>query len=160
MRNFWSKFSVILACRISWHHRCSRKSLWVLANPEMKCSIKFQMARSDEFLRWMWGETNWNFSLTSLINFLSTLGHSSVLNLCLSRGCGVYGTLSSIQFMFAFSIFLHEWCLNHNGRTPIYICYLFWMWSETVLFYRYKFSLSNPLSWGRQDWWFLTARIG
>ena len=76
MRNCRSNFSVRLACGRSWHHRFSGKSLWVLANPEIKCPLKVQMDCSAEFLRWVWVGTNWNFLFTSLIKFLSTLGHS------------------------------------------------------------------------------------
>ena len=50
MHNFWSKLSLRLTCGRSQHHRCSGNSVWVLANPEIKCSLKFRMARSTEFM--------------------------------------------------------------------------------------------------------------
>ena len=78
MRDFRSKLSVRLAYGRSQHHICSKKSLWILDNPEMKCYLKFQIARSAEFLRWMWGGTNWNFSFISLIKVLITLVHRAV----------------------------------------------------------------------------------
>ena len=34
------------------------------------------------------------------------------------------------------------------------------MWLKTVLFDQFKLSLSNPLSWGIQDWCLLTESIG
>ena len=83
-----------------------------------------------------------------------------VSNLFWLIGCVVYGTLSSIKFPFAFSKVPHEWCLNHDVRPPIYSFCLCWMWLETFLFDWCTFSLSNTLSWGRQDWCLLTVRIG
>ena len=74
MRNFPSKFSVRLACWRSQHHRCSSKSLWVLASQAIKWSLKVWMDRPAEFLRWILGGTDWNFSFTSLIKVLNTLG--------------------------------------------------------------------------------------
>ena len=77
-----SGVSLVWDWRVSiLHHGSSGKTLCVLASLAMKWSLKGQMARSDEFLLWMWGGTNWNFSFTSLINFLITLGNS------LSRMC-------------------------------------------------------------------------
>ena len=166
MRGFQSKLSVRLACGKSRHHRCSGNSLWVLANLAMKCSLTFRMARSAEFIQWMWGGTNWNLSFTSVIKGFSTLVHS------LSRMCGLgfkpllVKSLWSLwysvfnQVLFEFSKVLHEWSLNHNGRSPKYIYCLCWMWLEAVLFDECKFSLSNPLSWGKQYWCLMTTRIG
>ena len=147
MCNFRSKLSMRLTCGRTQHHKCSGKSLWVLDNLEMKCSLKFRMARSAEFLRWMWGGTNWN---SNLLVFKSLL---------VKRLWSLwYAVFNSNPF--AFSKVPHEWCLNHNGRLPIYIYWVFWMWLETVLFSWCKFSLSNPLYWRRQYWCLLTARMG
>ena len=50
MHNFRSKFIARLACGRSRHHRFTGKYLWILNNPEMKCSLKVRMACSDDFL--------------------------------------------------------------------------------------------------------------
>ena len=71
-----NKLSVRMACEISRHQIWSGKSLWLLESPAMKCSLKFLIARSAEFLLWMWGRNSWNYLLTSLIKIIRTFGHS------------------------------------------------------------------------------------
>ena len=153
MRNCRIRLSLRLACGRSWHHRFSVMSLWVLANTKMKCSLKFQMACSAELLWWVLGGTNWIFSFTSLITFLSTFWHS-LSRMCrlgfklllVKRLCSLwYGVFNSSHVHISKAPY--EWCLNHNGRPPIYIFFLFWMWLENLQFDKCKISLSNPLSW-------------
>ena len=100
MQNFRSKLSMRMACGISRHHIWIGKYLWVLESPAMKWSLKVLMARSNEFLQWMWGRTNWNFSFTSLMNFLRTFGHS------LSRifRCGLKPLLVNNLWSFLYAV--------------------------------------------------------
>ena len=126
MQDYWRKLSVRTACRIIWHQRWSGKSLWVLESYAMKCSLKVLIARSAEFLRWMWGRTSWNCSFTSVINFLEHLDtHCPVYEgvvsaLCWSRGCGVFGTLLWDPSLVLSWGVQRGLCLIQSGKRQVY----------------------------------------
>ena len=166
MRGFCSKFSVRLACGRIRHHRWSGKSYWVLPSPAIKYSLKVQMTRYAEFLWWMCGGTNWNILLTYLMKVLITLVHS------LSRMCrlGFKPLLVNMLWSFWSAVFKsspdivfigYAWMvLESCVMIPVYNCCPCWMELGTFLFSLCKIFLSNPLSWGKQDWCLLTAWIG
>ena len=74
-RKGFSIFKVIVACRISQHHRYIWEQVFVLYRPAMKWSFHVLMARSTAFIRWICCGTNW-YSISFCLLFLEA-------NLCL-----------------------------------------------------------------------------
>ena len=121
MRYCRSTLIVRMACGRSHHHIWSGKSLWVLDITAIKCSLKFLMACSDEFLWWMRGGTNWNFSFPSLMQIFRTLGHALYsicrcgFSLCCSISCVVLGETSLNPCL----MFFQRFCMDGVGVITI-----------------------------------------
>ena len=163
MQDCGSKLIVRMACGISRHQRWSEKSFWVMESPTMKFPLKVLIARSADFLRWMWGGNSRNFLFTSLIKQFRTFGPSFsricrgglkplLVNKLWSFWCADVRSRPDLVLRVQRGLFL-----SRNGKRPGYTYCHCLMWMGTFLFDPYKFPRKDPLSLRRQDWCFMTV---